>query len=191
MTENVQRTQDRTQERPDNIVMLLLSIVLLIIGIALLANPAGGMEVIMIIAGIALIAYGAITLISNAVRRIHGAGLYVLPALMLVAGILLIAFRGPAANIVLPLIIGIWAIVHGITNLARANRIRHEGGYWQASLILSVITIALGIIMLVAMFAGGNAVGAILGIILIVFAVVSIVQWFIHRSAVQRVSASE
>ena len=183
MAEIAQKQQGRTRTASNSIVMLILSIVLLIVGIALMANPAGGLEVVMLIVGIVMIVYGAITIFMDMTNKARSARLFVLPILMIIAGILLIAFRGPVANVLLPLILGIWAIVYGIINLVNSNRVKREGGYWQASFILALITLALGIIMLVAMIAGGNAVGVIIGVILTIFAIVSIVQWFIGRAA--------
>jgi uncharacterized membrane protein HdeD (DUF308 family) len=187
MAEIAQKEHGTAQSKSNSIVNLILSIVLLIIGIALLANPATGMEVIMLIVGIVMIVYGAITCISNAAKGVKGASFYIWPVVMMIAGILLIIFRGPAANILLPLIVGIWAIVNGIMNLTKSIKVKNSGGYWQASLILSIITLALGVIMLISMIAGGNAVGVILGVILIIFAVVSIIQWFIERAAMRSV----
>ena len=182
MAELAQKEHGRTKAGSNSIVMLIVSIVLLIVGIALIANPSSGLEVVMAVVGIVMIVYGAVTIIGNVANKIHGARVYVIPVIMIIAGILLIAFRGPVANILLPLIVGIWATVYGIINLVSANNVRKDGGYWQASFILSLITLALGIIMLVAMFAGGNAVGVILGVVLAIFAAVSIIQWFISRA---------
>lgn len=173
--------QSKTQSS-HSIVSLILSIILLIVGIALLANPVDGMEVIVLILGIVLIIYGGFTIISNAARGIKGIGTYVMPLVLLALGILLIVFRGPTASILLPLIIGVWAVVQGAIHLTQALQVRRDGGYWQAKLILAVITLALGVIILISMFVGGNAVGAILGIIMIAFAVISMIQWFMGRS---------
>ena len=99
--------------KQNNILNLIMGIILFIIGIALLANPVGGMEVIILILGIIMIAYGVITIISNYSKRTENAGVfgaYTIPVIVAILGILLIVFRGPTAGIVLPLIIGIWMI---------------------------------------------------------------------------------
>ena len=183
MTEMVQKEHGKAKAASGSAMMLVLSIVLLIVGIALIANPVAGLEVVMMILGIILIAYGVITILTNAMKGIRDARTFVIPAILIIVGILLIAFRGPVAGIVLPLILGIAAIVYGLVNLVKSNRVKHDGGYWQASFILALITLGLGIVMLAVMFAGGNAAGVTVGVILAIFAVVSIVQWFIERSA--------
>ena len=48
--------------KQNNILNLIMGIILFIIGIALLANPVGGMEVIILILGIIMIAYGYLKL---------------------------------------------------------------------------------------------------------------------------------
>lgn len=185
MTEMVQKKQEQGKAHASSgkIMTLVLGIVALIIGIALIANPVAGLEVVMLIAGIIMIAYGAITIFMNIVKSVKDARSFVIPIIVLIIGILLVAFRGPVANVVLPLVLGVGGVVYGIVNLVKSNHVKENGGYWQASFILALIILALGVIMLVAMFAGGNAVGVIVGIVLAIFAVVSIVQWFIERSA--------
>ena len=48
-------------------------------------------------------------------------------------------------------------------------------------MILAAIILALGIIIIVSMIAGGNAIGAIFGILLIIFSIVGLVQWIAER----------
>lgn len=185
MTEMVQKEQGKASAS-SGIMTLALGIIALIIGIALIANPMAGLEVVMLIAGIVMIAYGGITVFMNVSKGIKDARLFVIPIIVLIIGILMIAFRGPVANIVLPLVLGVAAVIYGIVNLVKSNHVKQDGGYWQASFALALITLALGIIMLVAMIAGGNAVGVIVGIVLAVFAAVSIVQWIIERMATRK-----
>lgn len=164
----------------NHFIGLIVSIVVLLVGITLIVNPIVGMEIILIILGAAMIAYGVINILMN-FRRDGGAGgvfgAYTIPVVLLVLGILLIVFRVGAANFLLPLIIGVWAIVQGIINLADATNTRRDGGSWQAKTILAIITVALGAVILIAMAVGGNAVGTLLGIFMIIFGIVGIVQW--------------
>lgn len=161
--------------KQNNILNLIMGIILFIIGIALLANPVGGMEVIVLILGIIMIAYGVITIISNYSKRTENTGVfgaYTIPVIVAILGILLIVFRGPTAGIVLPLIIGIWMIVNGVISLTTAPNSS------LASKILSIIMIILGVIVLICMAAGANFLGTLLGIFLIIFGIITVVQWF-------------
>lgn len=108
---------------------------------------------------------------------------YTIAVILIVLGILLIVLRTPASRIVLPLIVGVWAIVYGIMGLMDAIRVKSFGSIWRPMTIMALIALALGIIILVAMAAGGNALGSLLGISMIIFSIASIVQWFLTYSA--------
>lgn len=178
MTEMVQKNEGT---KSNHVFNLILFIVLFIVGIALLSNPAGGMQAIVIILGIALIAYGVIAILTDYSRRIRAGSVYVLPAVLLALGILLILFNGPTAGVILPLIVGVWAIIQGAISLSGAFRARNSGGNWLAKMILAAIILALGIIIIISMIAGGNAVGAIFGALLIIFSIAGLVQWIMER----------
>jgi len=177
----VEMTQKSEGVKSNNLFNLILFIVLLVIGIALLANPVGGMQTIVIILGIALIVYGAVNIIMDYSRHIKTGSAYVLPVVLLILGVLLILFNGPTAGIILPLIVGIWAIIQGVISLSKAFKIKNSGGNWMAKMILAAIILALGVIIIISMIAGGNAIGAIFGIILIIFSIVGLVQWIAER----------
>lgn len=174
-------TQKSEGSKSNNLFNLILFIILFVIGIALLANPVGGMQAIVIILGIALIAYGAINIIMDYSRHIKMGSAYVLPVVLLILGILLILFNGPTAGVILPLIVGIWAIIQGAISLSNAFKAKNSGNGWLAKMILAAIILALGIIIIVSMIAGGNAIGAIFGILLIIFSIVGLVQWIAER----------
>ena len=100
-------------------IRLILSIVLLIIGLILLGAPTFAMEVIVVIIGIVVLAYGVIQLLINLSKRNRGdanAGLAI-PVIAIIIGILLIIFRGGVANVILPFIIGVWAVITGVMSL--------------------------------------------------------------------------
>ena len=100
-------------------IRLILSIVLLAIGIILLMAPNTAMAVIVVIIGVVVLAYGVIQLFTNISRRNRGDAnaSYVVPIIAIIVGILLIIFRDGIANIILPFIIGVWAIITGIMSL--------------------------------------------------------------------------
>lgn len=167
-----------------NVLGLIISIVLFIIGIALIANPVGGMEAIMLVLGIVLIVYGAIMIFMALGGKAGGSSNpYAIPVVAVILGILLIIFRSPAAGIVLPLIIGIWAIVTGVMGLFDAMKVRDAHGSWRVMMITSLIAIVLGIIVLVGMGVGGNALGVIIGVCMLLYAIANIVNWCLAFSA--------
>lgn len=163
---------------------LILNIILLLISFVLIFNPADGMEAILLVLGLVMIVYGAIVIISNVRVGTESNTSVVVPIVLLVLGILLIIFRGPTANVVLPLIIGVWAIVWGIVSLMDGMKVRHAGGgTWRPIVFMSLASIALGVIMLIGMAVGGNVIGTLVGVCLLIYAIINIVQWFMTLSA--------
>lgn len=159
-------------------ISLIINIVLLVFGIIMICAPNVTMAVITIILGIILVAYGGINLAISIVKK-DGRSLLV-PILCLILGILLLAFNNFFANTALPLIVGIWMIVMGVIGMANAlhNKIFPQ---WKFSLILSITAIALGIIILGGLSLATNVVGIMMGICMLLYGIISIVNWFTIR----------
>jgi len=167
-------------------IRLILSIVLLIIGLIMLAAPTVAMEVIVVIIGIVLLGYGVIQLLINIPKHRNGeagAGLAI-PVIAIIIGILLIVFRGGVANFLLPLIIGVWAIITGVMSLMESAEIKdYSQGAWKTAMITGLAELVLGIVMIVGIIAGSNAVGIIVGVCLTIYGIISIVGWGVVASA--------
>lgn len=167
-------------------IRLILSIVLLIIGLIMLAAPTVAMEVIVIIIGVVLLGFGVIQLLINISKRQKGSSdvMLTVPIIAIVAGILLIVFRGGVANFLLPFIIAVWAIITGVMSLMESSDIKDRNPVAAKTAVFSGLAeLALGIIMIVGIIAGSNAVGVLVGVCLTIYGVISIVEWGIVASA--------
>ena len=177
---------NRDSWKSREMIRLILSIVLLIIGLILLGAPTFAMEVIVVIIGVVVLAYGVIQLLINLSKRNTGdanAGVAV-PVIAIIIGVLLIIFRGGVANVVLPFIIGVWALVTGIMSMIEASHVKdYSTGAWKVALISGLAELALGIIMIAGIIAGGNALGILLGVCLTIYGIISIVEWGIIASS--------
>lgn len=183
LTQAIKNNRDNVQKLNSNpIIRLCWNLALLIVGVALILNPSVGTEVIVMIVGIALIVYGAATLITDAVKHYNSSSSVLMPLIAIAAGILLIIFRGFTANVLLPLVIGIWAVYYGITNLNACTKIRKAGGYWHGQFAMALIMLGLGVAVLAVMASGGNAIGIILGVCLIAYSAPEIVKWIISKA---------
>lgn len=167
-------------------IRLIASIALLVIGLILLAAPTVAMTVIVVIIGVVALAGGIIQLLLNLSKRRNGdanAGV-ALPVVAIIIGILLIVFRGGVANVLLPFVIGIWALVTGIMSLIEASHIKHFSmSAWRMAMVSGLVELALGIIMIAGVIAGGNALGILLGVCLTIYGIISIVEWGVVASA--------
>lgn len=167
-------------------IRLILSIVLLIIGLIMLAAPTIAMEVIVIIIGIVLLGFGVIQLLMNIPKRRNGdANVSVaIPVIAIIVGILLIIFRGGIANFILPFIIGIWAIITGVMSLMESSELKdYSPGAGKTALFTGLAELVLGIVMIVGIIAGSNAIGIIIGVCLTIYGIISIIEWGVVASA--------
>lgn len=164
---------------------MIVNVVILILGIILIAAPTVAMQVIITILGIILLAYAIISIVVNVSRKSKGLESQSIgwPVVWLIVGILLLVFNGAFANVILPLVIGVWAIVMGFMNLASSLRIKGMGGSFMVSLILSIIAIVLGIIIIIGIFTAANVVGTLLGVCMLIYGIVSIVNWIANSAA--------
>lgn len=167
-------------------VRLITAIALLVIGIILLFAPQFAMSVIVIIIGIVLLGYGIIQLIVNLTGRNRGnsGGNIAIPIIAIIIGVLLIVFRDGVASFILPLVIGIWAIITGIMSLIEASSVRHLGmGSWRFVTITGLAQLVLGIIMVIGVFTGTNVLGILLGVCLLIYGIMSIISFAIVARA--------
>ena len=165
-------------------IRLVLSIVLLVIGIILLAAPQAAMVGIVILIGVVMLAYSVIAIFMNISKRNKGeASSFAVPIVVLIIGILLLIFRDGVANVRLPIIIGIWAIVTGIMSLSDASTLKHAGSpSWRVPTITGIAALVLGVIILIGI-ATTNVVGILLGVCLLIYGIISIVEWIVVATA--------
>lgn len=158
---------------------LIVNIIILAIGIVLIAIPNAVLSTVTLILGIVLIGYGGITL-ATIIGKKTGANILI-PVLCLALGVILIIFNNFFANTALPFVIGIWMIIMGIMSLVRAVGHRDVSA-WKLSLILSLAALVLGIIILAGIATGSNALGVILGIAMVIYGAVAIINWAIGKN---------
>ena len=165
-------------------IRLILSIVLLVIGVILLAAPEAAMIGIVILIGIVMLAYSVITILMTISRRSKGeSAVFTIPVIVLIIGILLLVFRDGVANVLLPIIIGIWAIITGVMSLMDASSLKHMGSVsWRVPTITGIAALVLGIIILIGI-AATNVLGILLGVCLLIYGITSIVEWIVVATA--------
>lgn len=179
----IKNNRDSVNKLTSNpIIMLCINVALLIVGIAFIAKPSVGIEVVVMIIGIALLVYGVVKIATEAIKHFVDGASLLFPVIAVVAGILLIVFRNFTANVILPLIVGIWGVYYGITKLIESTKIRKAGGYWRGQLVMALLMLCLGVVVLLAMVSGGNAIGVILGVCLIAYSAPAIVKTIMAKA---------
>ena len=150
---------------------VIVDLILLVIGIILIAAPNVTMTVITILAGVALLAYGVISLIT-AIKKKNDANL-VIPLICIIAGVLVLVFNNFFADIALPLVMGIWVLLMGIVEIIDVRR--NNGSAFNT--ILAIASIIIGAIILIGIIVGHNTMGMLLGVCLVVYGAVSLINW--------------
>ena len=150
---------------------VLLSLVLIIMSIFLIAKPEEFLNTIMILIGILLIVSGIIQIISyfSSPKELKAFSLKLLLGFIsIILGIIVIV-NTSLINTILTGIIGAWIIIQSIIKLQIAINLKEmANNNWKAVVILSILTLILGIIIIFNPFGAIIAIGRISGITLLV-----------------------
>lgn len=145
---------------------LVASILYVILGLVLLIWPGVSATVFCWAFGSLLLAYGAVTILTFFFRDSR-AGSFVFELLLgIVAAALglLVLLRPVVVASVLPVIVGLFILVDGLVNLKRALELRsmmYER--WIVPLILSLISVGLGLLVLFHPFLAAEALVMVIG----------------------------
>lgn len=154
---------------------LLLSLVFIIIGAILVKDPEGVLKTVSLIAGIVFLVLGFIKIIKYLKDKSNSNELYLDIVFGLIAIItgLIVIFCTSAIEAIFRIIIGVWIIFTGCTRFALVQSLKQANlKEWVISLILAIIMIGCGLYMI---FTPGTVV-AVLGGVMIAYAVINIVQ---------------
>ena len=157
---------------------LLGVIVMIIAGIIMIISPGDTLTTAAKILGIALIVYGIIAAAAfflqkdkeqrSVVKLIYG-------IVAAVVGIIVLASPQFLIDI-FPIVVGVIIAVSGAANLVRTLRVKKNGGSgWQILLVLSLVTIALGILIFANPFGSMSTLIRVIGVILVYNGVVGLI----------------
>ena len=136
-------------------VNLLLSALWLLCGLALLLWPRISSEIICYVLGVLCLICGVGKLLGYFSKDLYRLAFQfdlALGILCLVLGLLLIFFSGAILSL-LPAIVGIYTVVSGVFKLQTAFEAKHFGlSKWWGMLLISLVTIALGVVLLLRPF---------------------------------------
>lgn len=157
--------------------MLLLSIAFVVLGILLLVMPQTSLLWICYAFGAVVLITGIVCLIQYV--RIRGSG-FAAP-FFLVAGVIITAlglFTLVQPEVVasfLPVVFGLFILIDGCSRIGTAlDLARRKGDKWWVMLLFSLLSIALGILLLVNPFGAAVSVVMLCGVLLIIEGVVNL-----------------
>lgn len=151
---------------------IVLSLIFVLFGIMLIANPGAIVSFIAIILGIIFIIFGVLKLIeyfnSNRTNRY----MLAIAIVSIIAGLVIMNCADIISSI-FRIVIAIWIIYSGIMNLQTAIIWKdYKSRLWLTSLILSIAIILAGIYILV----NSGAILQTIGIIILVYAIANIIE---------------
>ncbi len=152
---------------------LLSPIIFLIIGILLFVNPGQVTEFISYIFGGVFLALGVGKFVIDSKRSDHTTGDTFYSIVMIVLGLIFIFFSG-TIEFIIRLSIGAWIIINGLNTIAiGANLARIEKNS-IASLIIGFMLLIIGLYTVFV----SNLILSTLGLVIIVYAVLEIINYF-------------
>ncbi|HER08321.1 MAG TPA: hypothetical protein ENO20_05355 [Bacteroides sp.] len=156
----------------------LKGLLVLILGIICLVNPAGALAAIAIYLGILAIAAGlGIVIVSVAGKGSYWQFWIVEGFFNLIIGILLVSFPKAAIHILI-VFISLWIIAMGILQLFTYSNLRKSGHTSNLVLFTAILSLLIGILFLFNPFEGAKVVAIILGIFALIYGVSSLITAF-------------
>lgn len=152
---------------------LITPIIFLLIGVLLFTNPGGVVEFISYIFGGVFIALGVGKLIMDSRRNDKTTGDTFYSIIMIVLGLIFICFSGTIEFIV-RLAIGVWIIINALNTLAIGSNLMRIDKHNVVTIILGFILLIMGIYTIVV----ANLVLETLGLVLIIYSVLEIIDYF-------------
>lgn len=147
---------------------IVSTIIIIAVGVFLLIRPGETLTTAVRLFGIALLVLGAMGVVSQLIKRDDRSVIsLIISVVEAVIGIIIIA--SPAFVVSLfPIIVGIIIALYGLSDLLAAlNMKKADIGSWKIALILSVITIILGIVLFVNPFKTMSTLVRIIGVVLV------------------------
>lgn len=152
---------------------IFIPLVFLAIGILLFANPGGIVEFISYIMGGVFLALGIGKFLRDSKEGTRTTGDTFYAAIMMVLGLIFIFFSG-TIEFIFRLAIGLWIIVNALNTLAIGMNFVRINKKNVVSLILGFVLLAIGLYTIFV----SNLVLSTLGLVIIIYAVLDIIDYF-------------
>lgn len=164
------------------------SIILIVIGLLLFIKPGDTLKTISYVIGGLILVFGIFGIARFTKTEKKGLNFdLVYGVLSLIAGLIVILNPEALASII-PVILGIWIVINSSLKVQYAFYIKTDDSKkWIVALVLSLITLICGIILLFNPFKAASYVAKIVGLFIIIYAVIDLVESFIIKSKVKNV----
>ncbi len=178
--------------RKMNITSIIFSIIFILIGSFLLARPEDAIHLVSYALGIILIVWGVISVITFFTDKESQNYLdfgFIVGVFVLIFGIIILVKPDTIASII-PLLLGIWMLINGVTKLSYSLTLNSNKSA-LSSIIISLIIVLLGILLIINPFQGAKKIVQILGISILVYSVLDLIECFSIKRVMKKVKKIE
>ena len=167
---------------------IIISMILLVFGLFMFTRPISTINILMMIFGCLLVIDGLVHLVSyfsikNEFRFFSSE--LAQSIIYIILGFILVCNYDKISSL-LPIILGIWIIINSVTKFQYAlvlKKVKNED--WTYTTIISLLTLIWGIVLLCNPFKSALAITQIIGVFIIVYAVLDIIDNFIIRKNIK------
>ena len=166
------------------------SIAILIFGILLFVFPETVIKSITIGLAIIFTFVGIIPIISYFRFRSTGVSTtfsFLMGVFCIIVGLILFMNEN-ILNIIIPIITGVWIVINAINRIAIAMDLRDEKvNIWAITLVYAIITLVIGVLLILDPVNGGKMVTKTVGIIIMFYSALDIIELILVRIKVKKV----
>lgn len=160
---------------PDN---LSKTLILGLVGLVLLLIPGTLNKIIGILIGAALLIAGVLAIIKYTKEKEEGSNLNLVSGILYsVLGVIIIIYPYSIINLV-TICLGVYLVINGLLKLKLAFNLKNVTDKWIGTLIMSIITVILGILLIFNPFAG-ITITKLAGAFLVVVAIFDLIDTYI------------
>ena len=168
-----------------NITSIIFSILFLIVGILLLCRPGDALNIVSYSLGGMLIIWGVIQMIQFFVKKNSQNYFdisFVVGIFVSIFGVIILLKPRIIADII-PLMLGIWMIINGVTKLAFSLTINKKSKS-LSTIIIAIAIVVVGLLLVINPFAGAEILTQLIGVTMIVYSILDLVgAIFIRKTA--------
>lgn len=160
---------------PDN---LSKTLILGLVGLVLLLIPGTLNKIIGILIGAALLIVGVLAIIKYTKEKEEGSNLNLVSGILYsVLGVIIIIYPYSIINLV-TICLGVYLVISGLLKLKLAFNLKRVTDKWIGTLIMSIITVILGILLIFNPFAG-ITITKLAGAFLVIVAIFDLIDTYI------------
>ena len=160
---------------PDN---LSKTLILGLVGLILLLIPGTLNKIIGILIGAALLIVGVLAIIKYTKEKEEGSNLNLVSGILYsVLGVIIIIYPYSIINLV-TICLGVYLVINGLLKLKLSFNLKNVTDKWIGTLIMSIVTVILGILLIFNPFAG-ITITKLAGAFLVIVAIFDLIDTYI------------